>query len=499
MRFDVSGKENMQMRMIWIIRTTIALVSVFFLSGLVDASETIHLTVGEAVRMAIRENIGLKAERYLPLISMGDVLIEESAFDPDISLSLGESYERAMSPSIVTSTRQRSFDLDISLSGRVDAGTRYTVKWNYQKFRGDSSFLIINPYHLTELTVTVSQPLLKGFGRKNQRTMIAVAEGNKRISGYRLKGKMEETALKTINAYYNVLIAEERLNYARFSLRLAEDVREEVKAKIGAGVLSPVEVYKAESGVAKREEMVLKAGNGLKDAIDELRLLLGIRDWRREIVLSGEEEFSDGLPDIEASITKVLKYSNEIKQALLEKKNREMLQRFYLNQMLPDVELFGTVGVSGLSDTRADALDRLLKGADRTWQVGVSLRMPLFRKAERGRYLKAKYEQERAAARIDELRQRVVLDLRKKWRALELNLKRIAATGKTRLAEQKRLEAGEGRFREGLTTLNDLLKFQEEYTESLFEERKAVMDYLVSRAEFERAEGSLLSRFGIHP
>ncbi|GBE02643.1 outer membrane efflux protein [bacterium BMS3Abin08] len=358
------------MRMIWIIRTTIALVSVFFLSGLVDASETIHLTVGEAVRMAIRENIGLKAERYLPLISMGDVLIEESAFDPDISLSLGESYERAMSPSIVTSTRQRSFDLDISLSGRVDAGTRYTVKWNYQKFRGDSSFLIINPYHLTELTVTVSQPLLKGFGRKNQRTMIAVAEGNKRISGYRLKGKMEETALKTINAYYNVLIAEERLNYARFSLRLAEDVREEVKAKIGAGVLSPVEVYKAESGVAKREEMVLKAGNGLKDAIDELRLLLGIRDWRREIVLSGEEEFSDGLPDIEASITKVLKYSNEIKQALLEKKNREMLQRFYLNQMLPDVELFGTVGVSGLSDTRADALDRLLKGADRTWQVG---------------------------------------------------------------------------------------------------------------------------------
>ncbi len=131
--------------------------------------------------------------------------------------------------------------------------------------------------------------------------------------------------------------------------------------------------------------------------------------------------------------------------------------------------------------------------------VRMAIRENIGLKAERGRYLKAKYEQERAAARIDELRQRVVLDLRKKWRALELNLKRIVATGKTRLAEQKRLEAEEGRFREGLTTLNDLLRFQEEYTESLFEERKAVMDYLVSRAGFERAEGSLLSRFGIHP
>ena len=62
---------------------------------------------------------------------------------------------------------------------------------------------------------------------------------------------------------------------------------------------------------------------------------------------------------------------------------------------------------------------------------------------------------------------------------------------KTRTAAEKRFEAEEGRFKAGMATLNDVLKFQEEYAKALSSQKRAEVDYAKATVELERIKGTL--------
>jgi outer membrane protein len=468
-----------------------------FWTSSLKAQEVQTLSLDETVLQAIENNLGLKVERYNPVITSQDILIEKGAFDPSLSLETGESYKKALSPSLLESSEQRSLDIDLSLSGKIETGTEYKLAWNYQRFRGDSDFLRLNPYHLTDLTLTVSQPVLKGFGKEMQTSKIRVARENLRLSEYEFRNKAEELTGYTVKTFFDLLFAQEGLDIARFSLSLAEKILFEVQAKVKAGFMAEVDIYNAEAEVAKREETLLKAENTSKDALDSLRRLLGLQDWDKEIILTKPDIPSNELIDLADSLRNAQLYRNDLKQVLIEREKKKILTLFYKNQRLPDLNLFATGGLSGLSDSTSDAFDRLDKGSDKNWKVGFLFRIPLFQRDSKGRYLKAKYEEAQAEETVKALNQRITLEVRQAWRALSLSLKTIEASKKTRIASEKKLKAEERRFHVGLATLTDVLKFQEEYVNSLLNEKKAEFVYHISIAEHEKMKGTLLIKFGI--
>ncbi len=459
------------------------------------ASERIRLSLEEAVRMALRNNPALRVERYGPLTASQEVVKEKGAFDPILSLTMSGSREEVPASSVVMSSEERSLDMELGLEGRLVTGTEYSLNWTYERYHGDSSFLTLNPYHLTTLTLTVSQPLLKGFGEDIQTTMIDVAEENLRASEFGLRMKAEEIVDSAVSSYYDVLLSEERRRTAGLSLELAREVLEEVEARIETGAMAPVEIYKAEAEVAKREEALLEAENALRDGLDLLKAVLGMEDLDTEVELTEPEPPLEGPPDLKESIASALSHRRDLLQARSEKRRLELLERYYRNQMLPDLELFGTVGLNGLSGTPSGSLDSLLEGRYRSWRIGLSLQIPLWRRASKAEYLKAGYGVRRAEARLKELQQEVRLEVRRAWRELALWLKRIEAARKTRTATEKRLEAEEERFRIGMATLNDVLRFQQEYTDALFEERRARIEYLKALSRFDKAKGTILERY----
>jgi outer membrane protein TolC len=465
-------------------------------TGVLEAEEVMRLSLEEAVRVAIKKNLGLKVRKYEPAKAEQKILKNRGAFDPSVSISLSRSYERAQSPTIVASSEQRSLETTLSLEGKLFTGTQYSLQWNYQKFRGNSTFLTLNPYHLTELTLSVSQPLLKGYGKEIQKSMIYVSEKDRAISEERLREDTEELIIKVVKAYLGLLLAEEGCKAAELSLRLGENILKEVKAKIEAGLLPAVEIYEAEAEVAKREAALLEAKNRLKDARDHLRVLLNI-PWHQEIeVLPEQYKKKDLLLD--ELIDRAFKRRGDIKEAELQLQRAEVLERYYKNQVLPDLEVFASYGLSGLSSSRSDVFDRLSQGGDKNWTVGITLQMPFFNRTSKAEYHRARYERLQAEVRLRELKKGVVFEIRKKLRALRLAEEEIESRRKIRIAYQKRYEAEEGRFREGLSTLNDVLRYQEEYVEALLQEKKAVFDCIAAFVELKKAEGALFEEFGIN-
>jgi outer membrane protein TolC len=458
------------------------------------AEERITLTLNEAVKISLEKNLGIRTEKINPKIASQSILSEKGAFDPTLSLSLSESYKKARSASSLTASESRSTDLSISLSGKVTTGTEYEVDWTHTRSWASSGY-DPNPYYNSEVKLTITQPLLKGFGTDIQTAMIAVEENNLRISEFGLESKAEEVISATVKAYYDVLLAKEKVKSSRFSLDLAKKILEEVQAKIDAGVMAPVEIYNAEAEVAKREELLLEAENAYRDSLDSLRLTINIEDWGRDLELTPPEIRVKETPSLEESIKNALRYRRDMKKAEIERKKREILTRYYRNQTMPDLEIFGVFGLSGLDDTSVHSLEELAGTSDKNWQIGLSLQIPLWGRSAKGKYLSAKLEQLKAETEIKEIRQRIILETRQAWRALTLSLKRIEATRKTRIASEKRFEAEKERFSVGIATLNDVLRFQEEYTKALFEESRSEFESIKKQVDLEKTTGTLLLRY----
>ena len=461
------------------------------------AQEPLTFSLDEAVLQAVEYNLGLKVERYNPLITAQSILKEEGVFDPALNFELSQAYQKGTSPTTVDSEEQRATSMSTSLTGKVPTGTRYKLAWDYQKVKGDSIYLIFNPYYLTNLSLTINQPILKGLGTTNQMTPMRVARKNFEISGFDFMRKTEELVNTTIKSFYDVLLAQEGFEIAKFSLSLGEKILHEVQSKFKAGYTVEVDLYNAEAEVAKRQEILLSAETALKDALDIFKKILGFEDLNQEITLMKSAAHPSEPPGIDESLQDAQFFRVDLQQALTELEKKKMLTKYYKNQRLPDLELFAGAGPSGLAGSQSGAFDRLDNRSDYTWKIGFFFQMPLFLKEARSNYTKAKYEEEQAEVLMNELTQRITVEVRQTWRSVYLSMKKIEASKKTRMYSEKRFRAEERRYQEGYATLNDVLKFQEEFVKSLFNEKKSEHDYYIAYALYGKTKGTLLMQYGI--
>lgn len=455
------------------------------------AAEKLEITLSEAIKTALGENLSLKAEGYSVPIAEAGVILSEGEFDPALSLGAEGAYRKGRSVSAIMGNVEETLDADIGFGGKLPTGTAYELKWGNERIKSDMDFLELSPYHRSEISLTVSQPLLKDFGREVQESSINVARNNLRISEMRQEGNAVDVALKTLRAYWELYYSLENLKVSEISLDLANRLLDEVRAKIQAGVLAPVEVYKAEAEAATRHKEMLDAQKAVDDAADRLRVVMNLSEWDAEIIpKSSPPDVSEPEP-VEGSVDYALKNRTELRQALVEKKSKEILRAYYENQRHPDLDLMASAGISGLDGNWGGALDEMLSGDYYSWRLGVMLSVPIGNRAAKGSYLKAKYEEEKAGASVQELRLAVRAEVRVSWRALKVGAETISSAGKIREASEKSLKAEEERFRVGMATLNDVLKVQEEYAKALSLEKRACVDYAIALGVLEKSKGSL--------
>jgi outer membrane protein TolC len=264
------------------------------------------------------------------------------------------------------------------------------------------------------------------------------------------------------------------------------------QAKIEAGTLAPVEIYKAEAEAAIREERFLSARKAVFDAEDTLRAIMNTTEWHGEIVPVEVPPEPAPAPALAGLMEDAFANRRDLKRVDTELKSREIMRNYYKNQMLPEFNVVGSAGLSGLSDSFGSAIDSTSDGNFYNWKVGLVFELPIGNRAKKGQYLRAKNEAERAVLKVEQIKQQITVDVRTVLRAVELARESVRASGRSRVASEKRLEAEEERFRLGMATLNDVLTFQQEYADAISSEKRAIADYASASVSLRRASGTLL-------
>lgn len=198
-------------------------------------------------------------------------------------------------------------------------------------------------------------------GKRSVRGKIATRESDELLQDIELL-KLD-VVFRVKQAFYSLLLAQEKLNYAELDLELAQDFLSKAEVKFSTGDVAKVEALRARVEAAKAANEVRVAKNDVRLAKAMLNFLLARKKFS-PLEIKGELKRAPIPLDLEKLILRALVFRPEIKRISLSLQRESLQKKKGYLSYLPDVD----VGVSR----------HWIEGEGKTWDVTLSLPVPLF-------------------------------------------------------------------------------------------------------------------------
>jgi outer membrane protein TolC len=454
------------------------------------------LSLKDSIALALKNNLDIAIEGYTPQIREQDLTFEQSAFDPSAFLELTRADNKLPSTlNLLTGQRVLSdlFDFNTGLKQRLPTGGTYELRFNNEYLNVPNS--AAGDGFIGKLALTITHPLLKNFGFEANETNIRIAANNQSISREQLRLKVSDITTQASDAYVELVFAIENLEVQRRSLRLAQELVTLNKARVRAGVAAPVEVTQAEAQEAARVQDVILAEKAVRDAEDTLKVILNIPGsggWGQEIQPTYSLSFEPKPINLDETIRQALENRYEYKSAKLDIENKNLSARLTRNQLLPDLELAGSVSTNGFGTTYGKNTSALFSGDYVSYSVGVVLTVPLGNRAAEATHTKARLVADQAKTSLKQLELQIVQQVREAVRRVEANTKRVDANRAARALAEEQLRVEQRRLEAGVTTTFNVLSFQRDLSAAQANELRAIADYVESLANLEKVRGTVL-------
>jgi len=334
------------------------------------ADGPVRLSLKEAIRSAVEKNLDVQAELYNPAIAEAEVRQSRGIYDT--RLTMLTSYQDSTTQPVnfvVSGSEQRIFEANPGVSQLVPIGGTLGLTFN-NTFNNNNFPTSRNNYWQSAVTLSLTQPLLKNFGRDTTELAINIASSNKEGSLDRFKTRLIETIFQVRNEYYRLYTLREELEVAKTSLQLAQKILSDTQARVKAGVLPAMEILNAEFGVAAREKDLIDAEKAVKDQEDVLRVLLQMPDVAEIIPIDTPSRDRYSVNGDEA-IQRALAIRPELAEQRTNLRINELETRATRNRTLPELNLSTSVALTGLDRRYDETMDQIGTTNFPVWFVGL--------------------------------------------------------------------------------------------------------------------------------
>ena len=471
----------------------------------------ISLGLKDSIIYALRNNFDIELSKLNSKLNDYDITIEKARFDPTLKLEGKiENDEVPINSRLVGGLETTSIGTFVNQGKTADAviqsliptGATVSVDYNiFREFVDPNPFRLLNPAYTNFIEAKITQPLLKGGGWFYNRSPIYIARNNKKISLAQFKSKAIEVSNSVQEAYWNLVRAIENLKVAKKSKERAEDLLKKNKIEVETGTLAPIEIIDAESGVASRVEAIISAENAIRDREDELKKILNFTDNEiisdAAVLPTDKPDFEPKKVELKDTIKIAMEKRPELAELQLATENAGMQTRRRKNELYPGLDLTGGVRYTGLGDEVSDANDSTFSEDFQGEFFALTLEVPIGNRSARSAYNKSKLNERQAKINVRKMELDIVVEVRESVRQVMTNIERVNATRKARELAQKRLEVEGKKYDVGRSTSLEILRAQENLALAEFEDARAIIDYVISLGNLEKAKGTILDAYDI--
>ena len=480
----------------------------------------LRLSLQDAIAVALEHNINLEVSRLALGSAQQGIFASTGIFDPLLKADAGAAYASAPATTELAGASQlfqRTRTFDLSIGELIPTGATVGVGFTDSRSTTNSSFYFLNPSYSSGLNLSLTQPLLAGFGTDVNRAGIEVARRNRDISRVQFAQIVTTTVQAVENAYWNLVYAIDNLQVKKDALKLANDLLDQTRTRVRIGTSAPIDIVQSEAGVAAREEDIILAENAVGNAADILKGLLGFEnldDWQSEITPADSLEVTPESVALDPAIEQGLQRRLEMRQRELELQIGETNLLVARNATRPQLNLalgYGLAGVGGdqlifdqqgnvigtIAGSWDDSIRQLYHADFKQWSGTVSFSYPLGNHQANAVLAERRFAVSTARQNMALQRQGVIEDVRGAVRGLEAGAKSIAAALKARELAERNLDAEQKKFANGMSTNFQVLKIQDDLTAARNAELQARVGYRQALVGYQVAIGGLLDAMGV--
>ena len=454
-----------------------------------------RLGLDDAIRLALANNPQIKVDAFDQSIARAELLTARGRFDP--ALTFRRSYEEDGTPfaaNPLVASLIKTDHASIAFEGVTPWGLNYSIGGRALNQRFPLTGYADN--YATFGGVTITQPLLRGFGFGANLLGVRVAKADRGIADWQFRQTVIDTVTEVIIAYSNVAYAQQFLRIAQRSRELAAGLLSENEKRFQVGSMSENDVAQARARTATRDEAILFAEQGVRNATNRLRQLMGEMAFPvapEALVVEPAEIPTTVTVEPATDLQQAFDHRPDYQAAKLGIYQRTAAHSAARNQLLPQVDLVGSYGYSGL-DRDFGVSRRMVQDQDnRSYSAGVVVSVPLTFAEGRGRARSARLRLRQAEADLARLEQDIAISIAQAAGEIETTRRRVEANRSAYDLAKQALDAELKKLRAGTSNTFFVLNLQGELAgveNSLF---RALADQRRAHASYDREVGRTLS------
>jgi len=485
---------------------------------------TVPLTTADLVRLLLENNRDLIVDRTLPLSSAYSIDSFLQPFEPNFHVTGAWANTTSPSSNVLqgaASLLQLTQDYNVGIDQLLQSGTSYSANFEVSRFSSNSVFYVINPSYNGTIRYSVTQHLLRNFGRQINSHAIRIARNNEKISEVQFELQIIDSVAQALQSYWDLVFAFEDVKVKQRSLDLAEKTLHDNRIQVQVGTLAPIDLVQAEAEVATRYEDFITAQYNTAELQDQMKKLIS-RDTDPGVVLSRlnlieplRQPGTEKILTLEQSIQFALENRPELKGADYDVQNQAINIQFTKNQMKPILDVTAGYSHTGLGGTRTlrngqggdviqvipggigDMFSQLFHYTYPGYSAGFNLQIPLKNRAAEADYARALTDHESATTRREAIAQRIAVEVRNAYTQLDMNRARVATARTARELASRRLDAEQTKYDLGTSTVRFVLEEQRNLAQAETNEIQALVNFSKAIVVYDRAIGDTLARNNI--
>jgi outer membrane protein TolC len=414
-------------------------------------------------------------------------------------------------PSLVTS----GFNANAGLVQAFSSGAQVNLGFDNTHQSLNSLYTNYNPYTGSSLGLTVTQPLLRGFGPSLNRRFIRIADNQRKITTLLFHQQLIATVYGVIRLYTDFVALYEDVKVKQETVAAAEKLYSDTKAQVEEGTLAPVEMTRANAQVfSTRQDLINSRGLLEEQQVILKNLLTRTGNADAEVQAATiiptdaldipEKEEIRPLQDL---FSEALATRPDLGQANLQIENSQIGLKGSRNALLPEVDLVGTVQNNGLAGTvnslapvpdstfaggYGTVLDQLFARKYPTYGIGVQVTLPIRNRVAEADLARDELQIRQQQVRLRQLQNEARLEVEDALIAMRRARASYEAAVQARKYQQESLEAEQMKYEVGASTSFFVIQYVSLLAQAKSTEVAAKSAYVKARAALERATGSIL-------
>jgi len=470
--------------------------------GKIDTNDVpakeVNVTLEQCRALTLENNLDIKVQLIAPAIAAEKVSEQEAKFEAAFFSNLTYSKTDTPAAQSLGLTGSKIDSSSVELGVEVPLRTGGTVTFDIADSRTKTNFTAgtYNPSYGSDLSISISQPLLRNAGKRANTYAIRIANYERQITDAQTKLEMIRVIADADRWYWRLYAARRELGVRKKEYDLANAQLEQARRFVEAGERPMIEIIRAEAGVAERLEAIITAENELRDRERELKKLLnkpGLKmQTPTELIAVTEPDPVHYKLDKQSLVAKAIDNRMEMLEMELQIAADVSTIDYLQNQALPLVTLGYKYNINGLGATRNKSFDMLNDKRFEDHQLGLQLLVPLGNQAARSRLLQAFYQRRQRLSTRENRQSAIELEVLNATDQLEANWQRILASRQNAILAGRLFKAEKRQFELGLGTSTDVLDAQTTFADAQSAEILALTEYQIALVDLSYATGTLL-------